>query len=62
MPADDAVSRAGVIMGGQNDDVWLDHLRLHEGEFFSDLEDAQPQSVEPGDKLATTWGEIRSRR
>ncbi len=59
MPADDVNSRAGIIMGGQKGDVWLDHLRLYEGEFVSDIEDAAPQAVEPSAKLATTWASMK---
>ena len=59
MPADDISSRAGIIMGGQKVDVWLDHIRLYEGEFVSDIEGAKPQSVEPTNKLATTWATLK---
>jgi hypothetical protein len=59
MPADDVSSRAGIIMGGQKVDVWLDHIRLYEGEFVSDIEGAKPQSVEPIHKLATTWATLK---
>ena len=59
MPADDVSSRAGVIMGGQKVDVWLDHIRLYEGEFVSDIEGAEPQAVDPSNKLATTWAALK---
>ena len=61
MPVDDVNSRAGIIMGGEKVDVWLDHIRLYEGEYVSDIEDAEPQSVEPTDKLATTWASLKNR-
>ena len=60
MPADDVSSRAGIIMGGQKVDVWFDHIRLYEGEFISDIEGAEPQPVEPADKLTTTWAALKS--
>lgn len=60
MTADDVSTRAGIIMGGQKVDVWLDHLRLYEGEFVSDIEGAEPQAVEPTRKLTTTWATLKS--
>ncbi len=60
MTADDVNTRAGIIMGGQKVDVWLDHIRLYEGEFISDIEGAEPQPVEPADKLTTTWAALKS--
>ena len=59
MPADDVSSRAGIIMGGQKVDVWLDHIRLYEGEFVADIEGAEPQAVEPSNKLTTTWASLK---
>ena len=59
MPADDVNSRAGIIMGGQKVDVWLDHIRLYEGEFISDIEGAEPQAVDPLNKLTTTWAALK---
>ena len=61
MPADDVSSRAGIIMGGQKVDVWFDHIRLYEGEYVADIEGAQPQAIEPADKLATTWAALKNR-
>ena len=60
MPMDDVNSRAGIIMGLEKVDVWLDHIRLYEGEYVSDIEGAEPQAVEPSDKLATTWATLKS--
>ena len=60
MPADDVSSRAGIIMGGQKVDVWFDHIRLYEGEFISDIEGAEPQAVDPLNKLTTTWAALRT--
>ncbi len=59
MPADDVSSRADIIMGSQKVDVWFDHIRVYEGEFVSDIEDAEPQSVEPTNKLTTTWATLK---
>ena len=59
MPADDVSSRADIIMGAEKVDVWLDHIRLYEGEFVSDIEGAEPQPVDPADKLATTWAALK---
>ena len=60
MPVDDVSSRAGVIMGTEKVDVWLDHIRLYEGEFVSDIEGAEPQAVEPSGKLTITWAALKS--
>ena len=60
MLVDDASSRAGIIMGGQKVDVWFDHIRLYEGEFVSDIEGAEPQAVDPSDKLTTTWAVLKT--
>ena len=60
MPVDDVSSRAGIIMGLEKVDVWIDHVRLYEGEYVSDIEGAEPQAVEPSDKLATTWATLKS--
>lgn len=59
MPADDGNSRAGIIMGTDKNDVWVDHVRLYEGEYVQDIEGAEPHPVEPGGKLATTWAWIK---
>ncbi len=59
MPDNDANSRAGVIMGTEKADVWLDHIRLYVGKYVSDIEGAEPHPVEPADKLATTWARLK---
>ena len=61
MPVDDVSSRADIIMGAEKVDVWIDHVRVYEGEFVSDIEDAKPQAVEPTDKLTTTWAALKNR-
>ena len=60
MPVDDVNSRAGIIMGLEKVDVWIDHIRLYEGEYVSDIEGAEPHAVEPSGKLATIWGTLKS--
>ena len=47
----------------QLDDFWLSHLRVYEGEYVEeDIEIAgQEKSVTPRGRLATAWGEIKSR-
>ena len=60
MPADDPNSRAGVIMGGEKADVWLDHIRLYEGEFVDDLQNGKLRAVEAKHKLTTNWGKIKT--
>lgn len=60
MPADDVSSRAGIIMGAEKVDVWLDHIRLYEGEYVADIEGAEPQAVESSDKLTTTWATLKA--
>ena len=61
MLVDDVNSRAGIIMGTQKIDVWIDHVRLYEGEFVQDIEGVEPHSVKPSDKLATTWATLKNR-
>ena len=60
MPVDDVSSRADIIMGAEKVDVWIDHVRVYEGEFISDIEGAQPQAVDPSDKLTTTWATLKN--
>ena len=60
MTADDVSTRAGIIMGAEKVDVWLDHIRLYVGEYVSDIEGAEPQAVEALDKLTTTWAALKS--
>ena len=60
MPVDDVSSRAGIIMGAEKVDVWLDHIRLYEGEYVADIEGAEPQAVESSDKLTTTWATLKA--
>ena len=61
MPVDDVNSRAGIIMGTDKTDVWLDHIRLYEGEHVQDVEGVEPQAVQPDAKLTTTWSSLKTR-
>ncbi len=61
MPVDDGNSRAGIIMGTDKTDVWLDHIRLYEGEHVQDVEGVEPHAVQPDAKLATTWSALKRR-
>ena len=38
MPEDDVNSRAGIIMGTDRNDVWVDHVRLYKGKYVQDIE------------------------
>ncbi len=60
MTVDDVSSRAGVIVGGEKADVWIDHVRLYEGEFVSDIEGAEPHAVDPAGKLTTRWATLKT--
>ncbi len=60
MPVDDVSSRADIIMGAEKVDVWIDHVRVYEGEFISDIDGAKPQAVDPSDKLTITWVALKS--
>ena len=60
MPADDVNSRAGNHYGRRK--------KLMSGsttsgstkvEYVADIEGAEPQAVEPSDKLATTWAALK---
>lgn len=48
-------------MGTEKVDVWLDHIRLYEGKYVSDIEGAEPHAVQPVNKLATTWAALKNR-
>ena len=43
--------------------VWFAHFRVYEGKYVKDKIDlgAKPKAVTPGEKLASSWGEIKSR-
>ncbi len=62
MTVDDVNSRAGIIMGGEKADVWLDHVRLYKGEYVSDIEGGQPQAIDPIEKLTTIWAKEKNNK
>ena len=62
MPEDDVNSRAGIIMGTDKNDVWIDHVRLYEGKYVQDIEGTEPFPVEPDGKLATTWAMLKKQQ
>jgi len=45
------------------DDVWFAHFRVYKGKYVKDDIDLgqKPKAVTPGAKLASSWGEIKSR-
>ena len=59
MPEDDVNSRAGIIMGTDRNNVWVDHVRLYKGQFVQDIEGVEPHAVEPVNKLVTTWANLK---
>ncbi len=59
-PVDDDIGRVDFFLGTTKGDIWIDHVRLYEGEYFNDEVRGLPErSVEPKSKLPTTWGIIK---
>jgi len=59
-PVDDPDGRLDFFLGTARGDIWIDHVRLYEGEYFDDGVKERPgKSVDAQSKLATTWGSIR---
>lgn len=59
-PVDDNVARIDFFLGTSDVDVWLDHVRLYEGEYFDDgVRQLPDQPVDLQGKLAATWGRIK---
>ena len=61
---DDGNVRISIYLGaaGVDVDVWLDHVRLYEGEYFNDgVRELPGQQVDIQDKLAVTWGKVKLR-
>lgn len=58
----DKNARIRIPTGQAKESVWVDHVRLYEGNYEEeDLEGLViERSVEPSDKLATTWAEIKT--
>jgi hypothetical protein len=61
-PVDDQIGRIDFFLGTTEGDIWIDHVRLYEGEYFNDgIKELPKQTVQPESKLPTTWGNIKLR-
>ena len=61
MTADDSLVGIYVELHDTEGLTWFDHFRFYEGDYFEeDLEGVEKQAVDPGDKAAGTWGQIKS--
>ena len=61
-PVDDNVARVDLFLGTSKVDVWLDHVRLYEGEYFNDeVWELPDQQVDSQGKLAAAWGAVKTR-
>lgn len=59
-PADEPNTRLDFFLGTAKGDIWIDHVRLYEGEYFDDNVRKKPnKAVEPRSKLSVTWGDIK---
>ena len=59
-PEDDPIGRVDIFLGRADGDVWIDHVRLYEGDYFNDeVREMPDEAVEPAAKLATTWANIK---
>ena len=59
-PVDDDIVRVDFFLGTTEGDIWIDHARLYEGEYFNDGVRGLPERpVEPQSKLPITWGTIK---
>ena len=52
----------GLSVAQSDEDFWIDNFRYFEGEPEDDLNRETPFPVDPKEKLATQWGEIKSER
>lgn len=52
----------GLSIAQSDEDFWIDNFRYFEGEPEDDLNRETPFTVDPKEKLATQWGEIKSER
>ena len=52
----------GLAIAQSDVDFWIDNFRYFEGEPEDDLNRETPFPVDPKEKLATQWGEIKSER
>ena len=62
-PEDDTNARVNIYLGLSDIDVWIDHVRLYEGEYFDDEIRGKPeeQPVISQDRLIATWGKLKVR-
>jgi hypothetical protein len=59
-PVDDDIGRVDFFLGTTEGDIWIDHVRLYEGEYFNDeVRELPERPVEPQNKLPITWGIIK---
>ncbi len=59
-PADEPSTRIDLFLGTAEGDIWIDHVRLYEGDYFDDgIREKPDKSVEPQSKLSVTWGKIK---
>ena len=59
-PVDDNMVRVDFFLGTTEGDIWIDHARLYEGEYFDDAIRGLPERpVESQSKLPVTWGIIK---
>jgi len=59
-PVDDAVARMDLFLGNAENGIWIDHVRLYEGEYFNDgVRELPGQPVEARDRIIGLWGRIK---
>lgn len=59
-PADEPSTRIDLFLGTAEGDIWIDHVRLYEGEYFDDeIREKPDKSVELQNKLPSIWGKIK---
>ena len=57
---DDNVARMDLFLGNAENGIWIDHVRLHEGEYFNDdVHELPGQPVEARDRIIGLWGRIK---
>jgi len=60
---DEPNTRLDFFLGTAKGNIWIDHVRLYEGEYFDDGVKKRPgKSVDTQSKLSTTWGKIKGKR
>lgn len=57
----DPNARIRISMGQAKEAVWVDHVRLYEGDYVEeDIEGFTEQPVKPASSLATTWASVKA--